>query len=81
MARSCNVCYNCLDPGHSSKGCDKEKSCNACTAPHHRLLHKDHMPTKSKYTNLEENDDLELTSEAEEEIEEMKSDDIDEKKK
>ena len=40
------LCFNCLQPDHSSKSCQSSKiSCRECRMKHHTLLHRTRRPS------------------------------------
>ncbi|XP_029720702.2 uncharacterized protein LOC109401448 [Aedes albopictus] len=45
-ARSCNVCYICLEQDHSRRNCRSDRTCAVCNKNHHELVHSDRESKK-----------------------------------
>nr|XP_029717151.1 uncharacterized protein LOC115260358 [Aedes albopictus] len=43
-AKSCKVCYICLNSDHARKSCKSKKTCSICGKNHHDLVHTDAVP-------------------------------------
>ncbi|XP_066592941.1 uncharacterized protein [Prorops nasuta] len=42
---NCNLCINCLRPGHSCTSCNSSSRCRKCNKLHHTLLHFERLGT------------------------------------
>ena len=56
MVTEHNLCFNCLQPGHSAKQCTSSHRCRKCQKLHHTLIHSDQFfrstPPENASTNL-----------------------------
>lgn len=46
--RQKQICYNCLQHGHSVESCPSNRHCRKCKKAHHTLLHQDTTPTHTQ---------------------------------